>query len=86
MTFESNMISGVEMQKEKFLAKDKGCKNTTDARKDIRRLGYLYGKSKTCKYGKVEKYACMLKVIKLKRKAKEREVQKLHKNRQDGER
>ena len=86
MTFQSYMISGVKMQKEKLLAKNKGCKNTSDPRKDIRKMIYLFEKSKTCKYGEVEKHACMLKAIKLERKAREREVQKLHKNCKDGER
>lgn len=41
MTFKSNMVSGVKMQKEKLLEKNKGHKNTTDPRKDIRKIIYM---------------------------------------------
>lgn len=74
MPFKTNMVSGVEVEKEKLLAEHRCREQSNDPREDLKRINQLSRKCKPCKYGKVEEHGCMLQVMELEREVKKREV------------
>lgn len=84
VTFEADMVSGVEMDQEKFLSKKRGCKNRDESRERFVCLCDFCKECEPCEDEKVEKYGGMLEVIEFEGELEEREVQYLCDDCKDG--